>query len=163
MTERVRRLASGRLGTRLVQGPCGWGTSGSMRGRMRASRTAAMSWDPARVPGGDGGADGLGGVQAGEFGGAQGAEQPPGLVRERLAVAGRERGGDQVAVAVVAGGGGFGGPDGVQGSEVVGVGQVALPDRGGGLFGAVAAEDVGEHGDRLTLAGAVRPGTEQRA
>ena len=35
---------------------------------------------------------------------------------------------------------------------MVGVGQVSLPDRGGGLFGAVAAEDVGEHGDRLALA-----------
>ena len=85
-----------------------------------------------QVAGGDGGADDLGGVQAGEFGGVQGAVQPPGLVRERLAVAGRQRGRDQVAVAVVAGGGGFGGPDGVQGGEVVGVGQVALPDRGGG-------------------------------
>ena len=64
--------------------------------------------------------------------------------------------GDQVAVAVVTGGLGFGGPDRVQGGEVVGVGQVALPGHGGGLFGAVAVEDVGEHGDGLALARRVR-------
>ena len=141
----------GQPGTRPVQGPCGWGSSGWTRGRIRASRTAAMSRDPARSRDGDGGADDLGGVQAGQFGGVQGAVQPAGLVRERLAVAGRERGHDQVAVTVVAGGGGFGGPDGVQDGEVVGVGQVPLPDRGGGHLGAVAAKDVGEHGDRLAL------------
>jgi hypothetical protein len=109
-----------------------------------------------QVAGGDGGVDDLGGVQACEFGGVQGAVQPAGLVRERLAVAGRKRGRDELAVPVVVGGLGFGGPDGVQGSEVVGVGQVVLPDHGGGLFGAVAAEDVGEHGDRLALARPVR-------
>jgi hypothetical protein len=104
-----------------------------------------------QVAGGDGGADDLGGVQAGQFGGVQGAEQPAGLVRKRLAVPGRERGRDQVTVPVMAGGLGFGGPDGVQAGEVVGVGQVALPDRGGGLLGAVAAQDVGQRGDRLAL------------
>jgi hypothetical protein len=81
-----------------------------------------------QVPGSDGGADDLGRVQAGEFGGVQGAEQPPGPVRARLAAAGRERGHDKVAVAVVAGGSGFGGPDGVEGGQVIGVGQVPLPD-----------------------------------
>ena len=35
-----------------------------------------------QVPGGDRGADDLGWVQAGEFGGVQGAEQPSGLVGE---------------------------------------------------------------------------------
>ncbi len=45
---------------------------------------------------------------------------------------------------------------------MVGVGQVTLPDHGGGQFGAVAGEDVGEHGDRLALAGAVRLGAERR-
>ena len=109
-----------------------------------------------QLTGGDGGAEDVGGVQAGQFVGVQGAVQPAGPVGEGLAVAGRQRGGDQVAVAVVAGGGGLGGPDGVQGSEVVGVGQVALPGRGGGLLGSVAAEDVGEHGDRLALTRPVR-------
>jgi hypothetical protein len=64
-----------------------------------------------QVPGCDGGADDLGRVQAGEFGGVQGAEQPPGLVRQRLAMAWRQRGRDQVAVAVVAGGLRFGSPE----------------------------------------------------
>ena len=44
-----------------------------------------------QVPGGDGGSGDLGGVQPGEFGGVQGAEQPAGLVWERLPVAGRQR------------------------------------------------------------------------
>ena len=92
------------------------------------------------------------GSRCGEFGGVQGAVQPAGLVRQRLAMAGRKRGRDQVAVAVVAFGSGLGAPDGVQGGEVVGVRQIALPGRGGGLLGGVAAEDVSEHGDRLALA-----------
>jgi hypothetical protein len=70
-------------------------------------------------------------------------------VRQGLAVAGRKSGQDQVAVAIVAGGSSFGGPDRVQDAQVVRVGEVALPDGGCGLFGAVAAEDVGEYGDRL--------------
>jgi hypothetical protein len=51
------------------------------------------------------------------------------------------------------------------GLYVVGVGQIAAPRLGGGLFGAVAAEDVSEDGDRLALVRLVRPvwlGTEQR-
>ena len=55
----------------------------------------------------------------------------------------RERGRDDLAVPVLAGGGGFGPPDGVQDSQVVGVGQVALQDRGDRQLGPVAAEDVG--------------------
>ena len=102
-----------------------------------------------QVPGGDGGADDLGGVQAGQFGGVQGAVQPAGPVGELAAVPGRQRGRDELAVAVVAGGAGFGGPDRVQDGEVVGVGQVAAPGLGGRQFGAVAAQDVGQHGDRL--------------
>jgi hypothetical protein len=84
-----------------------------------------------------------------------------GLMRQGLAVAGQEGGQDQVAVAVVAGGCGFGGPDRVEDAEMVGVGQAALPDGGCGQFGAVAAEDVGEDGDRLAWvrsAGAGRRG-----
>ena len=102
-----------------------------------------------QVAGGDGGADDLGGVQAGEFGGVQGAVQPAGPVGELAAVPGRQRGRDELAVAVVAGVAGFGGPDRVQDGEVVGVGQVAAPGLGGRQFGAVAAQDVGQHGDRL--------------
>ena len=102
-----------------------------------------------QVPGGDGGADDVGGVQAGQFGGVQRTEQPPGPVGELAAVPGRQRGHHELAVAVVAGGLGFGGPDRVQDGEVVGVGQVAAPGLGGRQFGAVAAQDVGEHGDRL--------------
>ena len=113
------------------------GSSEWTRGRIRV-----LSGDvpgAGQVPGGDCRADDLGWVQAGEFGGVQGAEQPSGLVGERLAAAGRERGRDELAVAVVAGGLGFGGPDRVQDGEVVGVGQVTLPDYGGGQLGAVAA------------------------
>ena len=66
-------------------------------------------------------------------------------------MAGRERGHDELAVVVVAGVAGFGGPDRVQDGEVVGVGQVAAPDLRGRQFGAVAAQDVGEHGDRLAV------------
>ena len=56
----------------------------------------------------------VGGVQAGEFGGVQGAVQPAGPVGELAAVPGRQRGRDELAVAVVAGVAGFGGPDRVQ-------------------------------------------------
>jgi len=44
----------------------------------------------------------------------------------------------------------------MQGDEVVRISQVALPDGGGGLLGAVAAKDVSEHSDRLALARPVR-------
>ena len=67
-----------------------------------------------QVPFGDRVGQGLGGVQAGEFGGAQGAPQPPGLVAGLAAVAGRQGVQEQVAVALVPGGGGLGGPDRVQ-------------------------------------------------
>ena len=85
-----------------------------------------------QVAGGDRRAGDLGRVEPGQLGGAQGPEQPPGLVGQSLPVAGRERGHDQLAVAVVAGAAGFGGPDRVQDAEVVGVGQVAPPGLGGG-------------------------------
>ena len=122
-----------------------------MRGRIRASRTAAMSRAPARSRA----------VMAVRMTSAGSRPASSAACRVRyshrawwesgLPVAGRQRGRDQVAVPVMAGGGGFGGPDRVQGGQVVGIGQVALPDRGGGQFGAVAGEDVGEHGDRLAL------------
>jgi hypothetical protein len=52
---------------------------------------------------------------------------------------GRQRGHHELAVAVVAGGLGFSGPDRVQDGEVVGIGQVAAPGLGGRQFGPVAA------------------------
>ena len=142
-------LAAGVGRARYSSGPA----SLRLRGERVDPRADPGVQDGGDVPGagqvsfGDGRADDLGGIQAGQFGGVQGAEQPAGLVRERLPVAGRERGHDQLAVAVVAGSFGFGGPDRVEDGQVVGVGEVALPDRGGGKLGAVAAEDVGEHGD----------------
>ena len=62
---------------------------------------------------------------------------------------GRKSGQDHVAVAVVAGGCGFGGPDRVEDAQVVRVGQVTLPYRGCGQLGAVAAKDIGEYSDRV--------------
>ena len=73
----------------------------------------------------------LAGVQAGQFGGAQGPPQPLGLVAGLAAVAGRQGGQQQVPVALLAGGGGLGGPDRVQHGQVVGVGQSLLPGLGG--------------------------------
>ena len=80
-----------------------------------------------QVPEVDGGADDVGGVQASQFGGVQRTEQPPSPVGELATVPGRQRAHHELAVAVVAGGLGFGGPDRVQDGQVVGVGQVAAP------------------------------------
>jgi len=112
-----------------------------------------------QVPGGDSGTDDVGGVQAGQFGGVQRTEQPLGQVGELAPAPGRQRGHHELAVTVVAGGLGFGGPDRLQDGEVVGVGQVAAPGLGSRHFGAVAAQDVGEHGDRLERL--VSPGTRR--
>ena len=90
----------------------------------------------------------------------QGAVQPAGPVGELAAMPGRQRGRDELAVAVVAGGGGFGGPDRVQDGEMVSVRQVAEPGLGCRQFGAVAAQDVGQHGDRLAWLGSA--GTRRR-
>ena len=65
----------------------------------------------------------LPGVQPGQFGGAQGAPQPFGLVAGLAAVAGRQGVHEQVLVPLVAGRGGLGGPDRVQERQVVRVGQ----------------------------------------
>ena len=81
----------------------------------------------------------------------QGAKQPPGLVRQRLAAAGRERGRDELAVPIVTGSCGFGGPDCVEDAEVVGVSQVAPPDSGSRQLGTAAVEPVSEHRDGLAL------------
>jgi hypothetical protein len=75
---------------------------------------------------------------------------------------GRERGRDELAVAVVPRVAGIGGPDRVKDGQVVGIGQVAAPGLAGREFGAVAAQDVGQHGDRLTFAGPVWLGIRER-
>jgi hypothetical protein len=75
-----------------------------------------------QVPFGDRGGQDLGGIQAGQFGGAQGPPQPFRLVAGFPAVAGRQAGRQRVFVPLLAGGRGFGGPDGVQDREVVGGG-----------------------------------------
>jgi hypothetical protein len=80
-----------------------------------------------QVPFGDRGGQDLSGVQAGQFGGAQGPPQPPRLVAKWPTVAGRQAGRDNVLVALLAGGRGLGGPDRVQDREVIGTGQGAVP------------------------------------
>jgi len=59
-----------------------------------------------------------------------------------------------LVIAIVAGVAGFGGPDRVQDGQMVGVGQVAAPGLGGREFGAVPAQDIGQHRGRLAR---VRP------
>jgi len=102
-----------------------------------------------QVPFGDRIGQDLGGVQAGQFGGAQGPEQPPGLVAGRGAVLRGQRGGEQAAVALLPGRGGFGGPDRVQQGQVVGVGEGLLAGLGGRVLLAVAVQDGGQHPQRF--------------
>jgi hypothetical protein len=83
-----------------------------------------------QVPFGDGVGKNLPGVQAGQFGAPQGAPQPPGLMARPAAVLGRQGGQEQVAVAFLAGRGGFGGPDRVQHGQVVGIGESLLAGLG---------------------------------
>ena len=96
-----------------------------------------------QVPFGDGLGEDAGGVQAGEFGGAQGAPQPPGLVAGFGAVAGRQGGHEQVAVVLLAGRGGLGGPDRVQDGQVVGVGEGLVAGLGGRVLLAVMVQHGG--------------------
>jgi len=84
-----------------------------------------------QVPFADRVGEDLGGVQAGQFGGAQGPEQPSGLVTGLAVVAVWQGGREQVAVALLAGRGGLGGPDRVQHGQVVGVGESLLTNLGG--------------------------------
>ena len=102
-----------------------------------------------QVPFGDRVGQGPGGVQAGQFGGAQGAPQPLRLVAGFPAVAGRQGVHEQVAVPLVPGRGGLGGPDRVQDGQVVDVGQGLVAGLGGGLLLAVAVQHAGQHGQRL--------------
>jgi TIR domain len=120
---------------------------------------AAVRWvgDPGRdgplaagqVPFADRVGEDLGGVQAGQFGGAQGPPQPPGPLAVLAAVVAGQCGGEQLAVALLAGRGGFGGPDRVQHGQVVGVGEGLLAGLGGRVLLAVAVQDGGQHGERL--------------
>jgi hypothetical protein len=64
------------------------------------------------------------------------------------AVAGRQGVHEQVAVVLVAGRGGLGGPDRVQDREVVGVGQGLVAGLGGRELLAVAVEHGGQHAER---------------
>ena len=106
-----------------------------------------------QVPFGDRVGQDLAGVQAGQFGAAQGAPQPPGLVARLAAVFGRQGGQEQVAVALLAGGGGLGGPDRVQHGQVVGVGQGLLAGLGGRELLAVAVQHAGQHAQRRARRG----------
>ena len=111
--------------------------------------TAARSRAPARSRSAIAAASTCPGVQAGQFGGAHGPPQPFRLVAWVPAVAGRQAGREQVLVALLAGGRGLGGPDGVQDRQVIGAGQGAVPVLGGGEELAVSFQDGGQHGQRL--------------
>ena len=95
----------------------GVGDAGDLRGprdRRERDRAAEPVPDPGvddaghvagagQVPFGDRVGQDLCGVQAGQFGAAQGAPQPPGLVARLAAVLGRQGGQEQVAVALLRG------------------------------------------------------------
>ena len=132
----------------------GVGDAGDLRG-PRASRKRDQAAEPVpdpgvddaghvagpgQVPFGDGLGQDLPGVQAGQFGAAQGAPQPPGLVAGLAAVFGRQGGQEQVTVALLAGGGGLGGPDRVQHGQVVGIGESLLAGLGSRELLAVAIQ-----------------------
>ncbi len=86
---------------------------------------------------------------SGPIGGAQGPPQPFRPVAGLLLVAGRQAGQEQVVVALLAGGRGLGGPDGVQDGQVIGVSQGAVAVLGGGVELAVSFQDGGQHGQRV--------------
>ena len=138
----------------------GVGDAGDLRGprdRRERDRAAEPVPDPGvddagrvagagQVPFGDRVGQDLRGVQAGQFGAAQGAPQPPGLVTGLAAVFGGQGGQEQGAVALLAGGRSLGGPDRVQHGQVVGVGEGLAPGLGGRELLAVMVQDGGELG-----------------
>ena len=116
-----------------------------------------------QVPLADRGGQDLAEVQAGEFGGAHRPPQPFRLVAGFLPVSRRQGRQEQVLVALVAGGAGFGGPDRVQDGQVVGVGQGLLPGLGRGQLLAVPLQDIGQHASASLVAGGCRrPGRVRR-
>jgi hypothetical protein len=112
---------------------------------------------PGQVPLGDSLGQDTGGVQAGQFGGAQGAPQPAGLVAGFGTMLVGQGGHEQVAVALLAGRGGLGSPDRMQDREVVGVSEGLVAGLGGRLLLAVMVQDRGEHAQRR--ARRCRPGS----
>ena len=106
-----------------------------------------------QVPLADRGGQDLVEVQAGEFGGAHRPPQPFRLVARFLPVSRRQGRQQQVPVALLAGGAGFGGPDRVQDGQVVGVGQRLLPGLGRGQLLAVPLQHVGQDSQRVPGAG----------
>jgi hypothetical protein len=65
------------------------------------------------------------------------------------AVAKGQVGQQQIPVPLLAGGRGFGGPDGIQDCQMIGVGQGAVPVLGGGQELAISVQDSGQHGQRV--------------
>ena len=141
----------------------GVGDGGDLRG-PRPGRERDRGADPGADPGvQDGGqvagsgqvpfadrvGEDLGGVQAGQFGGAQGPPQPSGPVAALAVVVAGQCAGEQLAVPLLAGRGGFRGPDGVQHGQVVGVGQGLTAGLGGRVLLAVTVQDGSQHSQRL--------------
>ena len=70
-----------------------------------------------------------------------------------MPVSGRQGRHEQVLVALLAGGGGFGGPDRVQDGQVVGVGQGLLPGLGGRQLLAIPLQDISQHAEGVPRSG----------
>ena len=104
---------------------------------------------PGQVPLADRSGQDLGEVQAGEFGGAHRPPQPFRPVARLLPVSRRQGRQQQVPVALLAGGAGFGGPDRVQDGQVVGVGQRLLPALGRRQLLAVPLQHISQYCQRV--------------
>ena len=141
----------------------GVGDGGDL-GRPRAGRGRDEGADPVAEPGvddggqvagagqvpfGDRGGQDVGGVQAGQFGGAQRPPQPPGLVAGLSPMVRRQGAHEQVPVVLLAECGGLGGPDRVQDGQVIGVCQGMLPGLGRGGLLAVSVQHAGQHRERV--------------
>ena len=96
-----------------------------------------------QVPFADRGGQDVAGVQAGQLRGPQGPPQPLRLVAGLAPILGRQAGQEQITVALVAGRGDLVGPDRVQDSQVIGVGQGLLPGLGRGQLLAVSVQHPG--------------------